>query len=161
VNRTLLGVAPVAAVLAIAGCGGHGSSSSRAAASGAKSAGAPTAITIAHGKVGAYLADSKGRALYLFESDKGSVSTCNSACASIWPPLTSAAAVAPAGGVARSLVGTTKRTDGTTEVTYHDHPLYYYVGDTTAGSTTGQGLDQFGAKWYLVAPNGSKIDNDG
>ncbi|MBV9002984.1 MAG: hypothetical protein JO304_28265 [Solirubrobacterales bacterium] len=158
-KRTLLGLAPAAAVLAIAGCGG--SSSSRAPASGAKSALTPTGITIAHGKLGPYLADAKGRALYLFEADKGASSTCYSACASIWPPLTSSGATTPAAGVARMLLGKTKRTDGPSEVTFHGHPLYYYVGDATAGSTAGQGLNQFGAKWYLVAPNGSKLDTSG
>jgi predicted lipoprotein with Yx(FWY)xxD motif len=159
VKRTLLGLAPAAAVLAIAGCGG--SSSGRAPASGAKSGLAPTGITIAHGKLGAYLADSKGRALYLFEADKGASSTCYSACASIWPPLTSTGATTPGAGVARMLLGTTKRSDVASEVTFHGHPLYYYVGDATAGSTAGQGLDQFGAKWYLVAPDGSKLGTGG
>ena len=158
-KRILLGLAPAAAVLAIAGCGG--SSSTPGSVSGATPARTPTGITIAHGKLGAYLADSKGRALYLFEADKGASSTCYSACASIWPPLTSTGVTAPAAGVARNLLGTTKRTDGTGEVTFHGHPLYYYVGDATAGSTTGQGLNQFGAKWYLVAPNGSKLDTNG
>ena len=158
-KRILLGLAPAAAVLAIAGCGG--SSSSRASASGAKPARTPGGITIAHGKLGAYLTDSKGRALYLFEADKGASSTCYSACASIWPPLTSSGATTSAAGVARTLLGTTKRTDGTSEVTFHGHPLYYYVGDAAAGSTTGQGLNQFGAKWYLVAPNGSRLETNG
>ncbi|MBV9414374.1 MAG: hypothetical protein JO363_05295, partial [Solirubrobacterales bacterium] len=45
--------------------------------------------------------------------------------------------------------------------TFHGHPLYYYVGDAAAGSTTGQGLNQFGAKWYLVAPNGSRLETNG
>jgi predicted lipoprotein with Yx(FWY)xxD motif len=53
---------------------------------------------------------------------------------------------------------TTKRTDGTTEVTYHGHPLYYYAGDAQPGDTKGQALDQFGAEWYVLAPSGSKID---
>jgi predicted lipoprotein with Yx(FWY)xxD motif len=79
----------------------------------------------------------KGRARYLSEADKGSASTCYSACASVWPPLTSAAAVAPSSGVTQALLGTTNRNDGTSEVTYRGHPLYYYAGDTTAGSITG------------------------
>lgn len=160
-KRILLGVAPVVAVLAIAGCGAAAPNSSQAPPSGAKAAAARAEISIAHGKLGAYLTDSKGRALYLFEADKTSSSTCYSACASIWPPLTSPAAVMPGAGVTPALIGTTKRTNDTAEVTYHGHPLYYYVGDTTAGSTTGQGLNQFGAKWYLVTPDGNKIDSDG
>jgi predicted lipoprotein with Yx(FWY)xxD motif len=161
VKKTLLGAAPVAAALAIAGCGGYGSSSAPAPPSGAKTDSVTPAVTIAHAKLGSYLADAKGRALYLFEADKGSSSACYSACASLWPPLTSAGAVTPGVGVDRASLGTTTRNDGTTEVTYHGHPLYYYAADTTKGSLTGQGLNQFGAKWYVVAPNGNKIDTDG
>lgn len=76
----------------------------------------------------AYLSDGKGRSLYLFEADKGANSTCSSACASIWPPLTASGAVKSGAGVSASLLGTSKRTDGSTEITYNGHPLYYYVG---------------------------------
>ena len=60
-----------------------------------------------------------------------------------------------------SALGTTHRKDGTTEVTYHGHPLYYYAGDGKPGQTTGQDLNQFGAKWYVVSRAGAKVDNDG
>jgi hypothetical protein len=49
------------------------------------------------------------------------------------------------------------RTDGTEEVTYKGHPLYYFIADTSAGSTKGQGSNNFGAKWWLVAPSGAAI----
>jgi predicted lipoprotein with Yx(FWY)xxD motif len=45
-------------------------------------------------------------------------------------------------------------------VTYHGHPLYYYAGDSQPGDTTGQGLNQFGAKWYVLASSGDKLDSD-
>ena len=66
-------------MIAVAGCGGNGSGSVSTSASGAKIAGTPAGITIAHAKVGDYLADAKGRARYLSEADKGSASTCYSA----------------------------------------------------------------------------------
>jgi predicted lipoprotein with Yx(FWY)xxD motif len=160
-KRSLFALAPVAGALAIAGCGGGSGSSAPAPAQGTNAAATTAAgITIAHGKVGSYLADAKGRALYLFEADKGSSSTCYSACASLWPPITSSTAVTAGSGVQHSLLGSTTRKDGTREITYHGHPLYYYAADTKPGLTTGQGLNQFGAKWYLVAPNGNKIDDD-
>jgi predicted lipoprotein with Yx(FWY)xxD motif len=56
--------------------------------------------------------------------------------------------------------GTTKRHDGKTEVTYNGHPLYYYAGDSKPGAITGQGVKQFGAKWYVLGRNGKKIDTD-
>ena len=59
-----------------------------------------------------------------------------------------------------NLIGTTARADGTTQATYGGHPLYYYVGDKAPGDTTGQDIDQFGAKWYVLAKDGNKIDND-
>ncbi len=164
-KKTMLGAAPVAAVLAIAGCGGGGYGSgaavSSAPASANAAASAAASVALGHSKLGSFLADGSGRALYLFEADKGSVSSCYSACASLWPPLRSAAAVKPAIGVSPALLGTTKRHDGTAEVTYRGHPLYYYAGDSKSGDTTGQALNQFGAKWYLVAANGNKIDTDG
>jgi predicted lipoprotein with Yx(FWY)xxD motif len=65
-----------------------------------------------------------------------------------------------AGAVKQALLGTTKRKDGTTEVTYAGHPLYLYAGDAAPGQTTGEGLNQFGAKWYVVKADGKKIDKD-
>ena len=56
-----------------------------------------------------------------------------------------------------SQLGTTTRSDGTKQVTYSGHPLYYYSPDTGAGQTTGQGTNSFGAKWWLIAPSGSGI----
>ena len=57
-----------------------------------------------------------------------------------------------------SLLGTTKRSDGTTEVTYDGHPLYRYAGDAKPGDTAGQGSDGFGALWWVVKPDGSAIE---
>ena len=53
------------------------------------------------------------------------------------------------------------RSDGTEEVTYKGHPLYYFVADKSAGSTSGQGSNSFGAKWWLVAPSGTAITTGG
>jgi predicted lipoprotein with Yx(FWY)xxD motif len=180
-KKSLSCVAPVVAAIAIAGCGGGERTHSTSAAAGGGNAygqggngaapaaatsasghsSANTTITVRHDKLGAYLADARGRALYLFEADTGGASSCYSACASVWPPLTGATTGTPSRGVTRTLLGTTKRKDGSAEVTYDGHPLYLYAGDAAAGAINGQGLNQFGAKWYLVAPNGKKIDTDG
>jgi predicted lipoprotein with Yx(FWY)xxD motif len=108
---------------------------------------------------GKFLAGSQGRAMYLFEADKSSASTCTGACAATWPPVTTASLPMAGSGVEQSLLGTTKRSDGTEQVTYHGHPLYYFAGDT-AGMAKGQGYKDFGAGWYVVNAKGSKIDND-
>ena len=109
---------------------------------------------------GKFLADGQGRALYLFEADKGSTSTCAGACAAAWPPVTASAMPMAGGGVSQSLLGTTKRADGTEQLTYNGHPLYYFSADTGSGMAKGQGVKAFGADWYVVNAKGSKIDDD-
>jgi predicted lipoprotein with Yx(FWY)xxD motif len=159
-RRLALGLLPAALAVAAAGCG-TSSYSSTTGSSSARPAAAPPAAKVGTGrtKLGTVLVDGKGRTLYLFEKDKGAASSCYGACASVWPPLTSVKGVA-AGGLPAAKLGATKRTDGKTEVTYAGHPLYTYAGDAKAGQTRGQGLDQFGAEWYVLAPSGHKIDGD-
>jgi len=117
-------------------------------------------VAIKSSGLGRILVDAKGRTLYLFEKDKGTTSSCYGACASGWPPYTTTGAPQAGSGAAASLLGTTTRTDGTTQVTYKGHPLYYFVGDTKPGEVTGEGVNAFGAKWYVLAPSGNKIDKD-
>jgi predicted lipoprotein with Yx(FWY)xxD motif len=102
----------------------------------------------------------KGRTLYLFEADKPSVSNCSGACLSIWLAL-GATGKAPAvkGGAVAAKLGATTPGHGKSIVAYNGHPFYYYAGDQKPGQTAGQGLKQFGAEWYVVAPAGNKIDN--
>jgi predicted lipoprotein with Yx(FWY)xxD motif len=114
----------------------------------------------ASGIPGKFLVDGQGRTLYLFEADKSSTSTCTGACAAAWPAVTVSGMPMAGGGVSQSLLGTAKRADGTEQITYNGHPLYYFAADTSAGTTTGQGSKAFGAGWYVVNANGSKIDND-
>ena len=116
-------------------------------------------VATASAPLGQILVDGSGRTLYLFEADTTTASTCYDGCAVAWPPLLTTGAPAAGTGAIASELGTTTRKDGTVEVTYNGHPLYYYVGDAKAGDTTGQALNQFGAPWYVLAPSGSKIDN--
>jgi hypothetical protein len=83
------------------------------------------------------------------------MSACSGACASAWPPVTGTATAA--GSAKASDLGTITRSDGTKQVTYDGHPLYYFVGDSGPGTASGQGSDNFGAKWWLVSPAGSDI----
>jgi predicted lipoprotein with Yx(FWY)xxD motif len=106
------------------------------------------------------LVDGKGRALYLWEADTNGTSTCAGACAAAWPPVTVSGAAQAGGGVTPSLLGTVKRADGTEQVTYNHHPLYYFVGDTGPGMAKGQDSHDFGADWYVLNTKGSKIDDD-
>ena len=135
------------------GAYGAAPSSSTPAASGSAAT-----VEAKKGDLGTILVDAKGRSLYLWEADKGSQSTCADACAQAWPPLTTTGKPQAGSGVQASLLGTTKRADGTMEVTYGGHPLYYFAGDKAPGDTAGQASDGFGAEWYVVGPNGKKVE---
>jgi predicted lipoprotein with Yx(FWY)xxD motif len=114
-------------------------------------------VAVARSPLGRILVDNKGRTLYDFVLDKGTASACYGACAALWPPLTTKGKPVAGRGVRASLLGTTKRKDGTLEVTYNGHPLYYFVTDTKRGQTTGQGVSQFGAPWWVLSPAGKEI----
>jgi predicted lipoprotein with Yx(FWY)xxD motif len=118
-------------------------------------------VAVANSRLGRILVDAGGRTLYLFQQDTSTVSTCDGACATSWPPLTTTGNPEGADGVSAAKLGTTKRTDGTTEVTYSGHPLYYYAGDAKPGDTTGQGLDLYGAECDVLSPAGEKIEASG
>ena len=47
------------------------------------------------------------------------------------------------------------------QVTYNGHPLYYFVGDTKPGDTTGEGINAFGGGWDVLSPSGMKIEKPG
>jgi predicted lipoprotein with Yx(FWY)xxD motif len=150
---------PVALALIVAGCGG-GSTSSTYGAAPSPSPAAKTTVATQRTSLGTVLVDAKGRTLYLFEKDKPTASMCNGSCAAVWPPLTSTGAPAAGHGVLKGKLGSVKRSDGAAEVTYAGHPLYTYAADTKAGQVKGQGLDQFGAEWYVLKPSGQKVDED-
>ncbi len=117
-----------------------------------------TAINIGTTNVGQVIVDSNGQTVYLFGGDKGTASTCNSAsCVQYWPPVLTSGAPQAGAGVNASLLGTTVRADGTTQVTYGGHPLYRFISDKKAGDATGQGVNAFGATWYVVSPSGAQI----
>jgi predicted lipoprotein with Yx(FWY)xxD motif len=154
----------------VAACGSSSSAStattgSAAAASSATSSTAtatPAAakgasISTTSGADGTYLTGAGGRALYLWVADSKGMSSCSGACAKAWPPVISSGKPTASGSVKASLLGTIKRSDGTEQVTYQGHPLYYFVGDPKSGTTKGQGSDAFGADWWLVSPSGAAI----
>lgn len=146
---------PLIALLAVAACGGTTSTGSSSPS--ATTAAMATVSVATNAKLGPILVDGNGRTLYLFEADKGSSSTCYGDCATYWPPLLTGGAPVAGAGVNAPMLGTTKRTDGTTEVTYNGHPLYYVVTDHNPGDATGQAVSNFGAAWYVVGSNGNKI----
>ncbi len=145
---------PLVALVA-AGCGSSdGSSTATAKAAGGSSA---TVSVANNGGLGKILVDSQGKTLYLFKQDSGTKSTCSGGCATAWPPLLASGKPTVGGGAKASLLGTTRRSDGRPQITYDGHPLYGYQGDSKAGDTNGQGIDGFGAPWYVLSPTGNEI----
>jgi predicted lipoprotein with Yx(FWY)xxD motif len=134
-------------------------SSTASAAPGSTASASTLVLKTAKGSAGIWLTDSAGRTLYLYTKDKGTKSECYGACATAWPPLTTTGSVTISGKyTVQHDLGVTTRTDGTKQVTYGGHPLYYYKGDTAPGQTNGQGV---GGAWFLIGPianvmNGSK-----
>lgn len=122
----------------------------------------PATVKTGTSSLGRIVVDGQSHTLYLFQKDKGSKSSCSGACAQNWPPLLTKGAPKAGPGAKASLLGTTKRADGTTQVTYNKHPLYRFKGDANkVGATKGEGLDAFGAEWYVVGTNGKKIEKKG
>ena len=152
-------IVPLASALLVAACGSVAASTS-APASSAAAAGSSTTgtvITTQAGSAGAFLTTASGRTVYLWAKDGMNMSDCSGAGASAWPPVPATGTLTAAGSAKASDLGTITRSDGTKQVTYDGHPLYYFVGDSAAGQTNGQGSDNFGAKWWLVAPSGAQI----
>jgi predicted lipoprotein with Yx(FWY)xxD motif len=111
-------------------------------------------VAVRSSQYGKVLFTSAGKALYVFEGDKGRTSHCYGACAKSWPPLLTKGAAVAGAGVDHMLLGTTMRKDGTDQVTYKGHPVYTYSGDAV-GKAGCQHIDAFGALWLVIEPNGT------
>ncbi|HZC51902.1 MAG TPA: hypothetical protein VE441_05340 [Mycobacterium sp.] len=156
-----------AAVLAAACSSGGGSSNAGAPAHTAPTSSAAAAAPVGHSSAStvdvhtsngtSFLADSSGRSLYLWTPDTKTTSMCSGACATAWPPLTVKGAPTAGHGVTAGDLATITRSDGTKQVTYAGHPLYFFAGDSGPGQTNGEGNNGFGAPWYLVAPSGQQL----
>jgi len=173
VSRTHPSIAALALVVALtaAGCGSGSDSSSngeggayggestaanKPASSTASESGAKISVSDLGGEVGQALVDSEGFTLYYFEKDRGGKSACYGACAQIWPPLSTEGAPTASGGATAAKLGTTKRDDGTVQVTYAGWPLYTYTVDAKPGEAKGTDVKDFGATWYPLHPSGEK-----
>jgi predicted lipoprotein with Yx(FWY)xxD motif len=162
----LLAIAPLSA-LAIAACGSNSSGNASNSGASASPSHRPSAgkssgtVDVAGTGLGAVLVDSQGKTLYLWQADTGSKSTCTGACATAWPPLETSGKPTAGSGVKTSLLGTSKRADGSEQVTYHGHPLYTFQGDTAPDQTSGQGSNGFGALWFALSPAGGQVTKSG
>jgi predicted lipoprotein with Yx(FWY)xxD motif len=114
-------------------------------------------VTLHKTKLGKVLATRAGMTLYLFKVDKHGKSACYGQCATYWPPLLKKGKLTAGTGLKASLLGTTKRKNGTRQVTYAGHPLYRFKLDKAAGAVKGQGQDFFGGKWYVLSAAGRAV----
>jgi len=113
------------------------------------------AVFAAENEHGIMLFDLSGHTLYRFDGDKGSVSTCYGSCAKAWPPALTEGKIR-AVDVPRKLVSTTKRKDGTIQLTYAGHPLYTHNGERQ-GKSDANGTTAFGATWHALRRNGEDV----
>ena len=172
--RYLLAIFAIASLLLVAGCGSDSTSGGGYGGTESETGGAyggaatttstetgssegPATVAVASvPKLGKVIVDSDGFTLYDFHKDKGMTSSCYGACAGVWPPLTTGSAPNASGGVSASKLGTTKRKDGTTQVTFAGHPLYTYTADTKPGEANGNDISTYGGQWYALTPKGEE-----
>ena len=144
-RRTL--ITTLACATAAAGCG------SAAATTMKSERGA--SVRVMSSRYGKVLFDGHSRSLYLFTRERDKRSRCYGACAEAWPPLLTTGSPRALRGANASELGTTRRRDGSLQVTYAGHPLYHYVGDKKAGQILCQGVTEFGGTWWVVNPDGT------
>ena len=155
--------AAAAGLAALAACSSSSSSSTSAPASStsaggtatdggssASGAAAATSEGLKTATIGGVtvLTNAKGFTLYSFAPDTATKSACSGACATAWPPQTAPATVT-------SPYTSIKRADGTTQLVFNGHPLYTYVGDTSPGTASGNGVSAFGGLWHEVPASGA------
>jgi predicted lipoprotein with Yx(FWY)xxD motif len=169
-NFRALALLALLMALALNGCGsdgsggGYGGTSSSEADTGTTAASAPASsgAFVSLGSVpgvGSVLVNADGLTLYDFHKDKGTVPSCYGACAGVWPPLLTDGAPRPSNGASAAKLGTTKRKDGSVQVTYAGHPLYTYAADKRPGEAKGHDIDSFGAEWYALTASGAEAED--
>ena len=116
-----------------------------------------TVITTGSSEFGTMLFNDKQQAIYIWEVEKTSKAECYDDCADAWPPVLTDGEPVAAGEVRQDLLGTTERSDGTTQVTYNDHPLYYYAHEGP-GQVLCHNIPTHGGLWWVIQPNGIRAD---
>src|SRR5712691_8337948 len=114
-------------------------------------------VSLRKTKLGMILVNSRGHTLYMFAKDRNGKSACSGSCAKFWPPSLQRGKPMAGSGVKASLLGTTRRSNGSLQLTYNKHPLYSFVLDRKAGQTNGEGNLAFGAEWYAVSAKGTAV----
>lgn len=116
-----------------------------------------TVITTGDSQFGTMLFNEKKQAIYIWELEESDKAECYGDCAEAWPPVLTDGEPQATGGVNGSLLGTTKRTDGTTQVTYNGHPLYYYAHEEP-GEVKCHNISTHGGLWWVIQPDGNRAN---
>ncbi|MBC7943137.1 hypothetical protein H7X68_01410 [Candidatus Saccharibacteria bacterium] len=116
-----------------------------------------TIITSGDSEFGSILFDDRGQAVYIWELEESTTTECYGDCAKAWPPVLTDGAPRTAGSVSNELLGTTERTDGTIQVTYNGHPLYYYAHEE-AGEVKCHNVSTHGGLWWVIKPSGVRVE---
>jgi len=106
---------------------------------------------------GRIVADRRGQAFYVFLKERGSKSECYGDCATAWPPVLTKGRPVAGKGVRAGLLGTTRRRDGSRQLTYRGRPAYYYVSDAP-GQVLCQDVTEFGGRWLVIRPDGTPVE---
>ncbi|HEX5893893.1 MAG TPA: hypothetical protein VFY33_03620 [Solirubrobacterales bacterium] len=165
----LIAIGAAAGALALAGCGGDDDDSgdettapaaaaptTTATQTAQQAAATGTTIKTSDSQYGQVLFGGDDRAIYYFDKESGSQSECYGECAEAWPPVLTKGDPQAGSGAQAGMLGTTQRDDGTTQVTYDGHPLYYYVDDPN-GEVACHNVNEFGGLWLAVQGNGQPV----
>ena len=165
----LIAICAAAGALALAGCGGDDDDSgdettapaaaaptTTATQTAQQAAAIGTTIKTSDSQYGQVLFDGDDRAIYYFDKESGSKSECYGGCAEAWPPVLTEGDPQAGSGAQAGMLETTQRDDGTTQVTYDGHPLYYYVDDPK-GEVACHNISEFGGLWLAVQGNGQPV----
>ena len=136
-----------------AGCGGQPAGPPTAAAPAAATG---TTVKIVRSQFGRILADARGQALYRFSREASGASRCHGACAKAWPPVLAKGRPMAGRGARAGLIGTTRRRDGTRQLTYAGRPVYYYVADSP-GRVLCHDVTEYGGVWRVIRSDGSVV----
>ena len=112
-----------------------------------------TTVTTDASDYGAMLFDERGQAIYLFDRETTAEPDCYGECAAAWPPVLTTGEPQASGDVRAALLGTTERDDGSLQVTYGGHPLYFYAHEAP-GQVLCHDVNEFGGVWLVVTPAG-------
>ncbi|MGN6558526.1 MAG: COG4315 family predicted lipoprotein [Solirubrobacterales bacterium] len=144
--------------LVVAGCGGSSNNNTATASENSASSGGGGTVSAASvSGLGTVLVNSEGLTVYMFAKDSGTTSSCYGACEQGWPPVIAEGKPSTGEGAMSSQLGTTKRKDGSMQVTYAGHPLYTYAGDTAPGEANGNESTAFGGKWSAMDEAGETV----